>query len=126
MAITHDLVTVAAGVGNSTGTFTPATNGFAGAKRVGFIVNITAIGGTPTITYKFQGSPDGGLTWYDLATVKPDATVASSNAAITATTVSQEVRYVDGLDKRFFDGYRINVSANTNVTFNAKLIRDDH
>jgi hypothetical protein len=58
-----------------------------------------------------------------------DATVASSSAAVAVPSPAagvKSVRYIDGLDKRFFKAIRINATANTNVTnWDAELQRVD-
>lgn len=104
----------------STGVARFSAAGLSSARRVFVRVEVTAIGATPTMTYTIQGSNDGGVTWTDIQYVSPDSSVAASKAAVVVTTVSVAQYFIDGLDKRFFDQYAINVSANTNVTFNAQ------
>jgi hypothetical protein len=89
--------------------------------RVGIEFQVEAIGATPTLTFAVEGSLDG-INWVTLDTVSPDATVAASNAPITVTTVSKTWRYLDGLGLRFFSALRINVTANTNVTYSARFL----
>lgn len=81
---------------------------------------VEAQGATPTITFTVQGSLDG-TTFFDIAYVDGDATVAQSKAAKVVTTISKTFVFVDGLDKRFFKALAVNVSANTNTTFSARL-----
>ena len=49
--------------------FNGATIANVGNKGLALLVNLGAfVGGTaPTITFKLQGSPDGGTNWYDIA-----------------------------------------------------------
>ena len=100
------------------------------ATRIAVHHEVTAVGATPTMTFTIQGCPAGldptvSANWIDIAYVTGDATVAVAKTAITVTTVSNTVRYIDGLDKRFFHAIGINVTANTNVTYRTKLLRAD-
>lgn len=101
-----------------TGRFSAA--GLSAVRKLMVLVSVTAIGATPTMTYTIQGSNDG-TNWADLELVVADSATAASKAAVTVTTVSVAQYFVDGLDKRFFDQYAMNVTANTNVTFNGFL-----
>lgn len=96
--------------------------------EVEFIVE--AVGGTPTLTYNVQGLRPGGdptvaADWDNLGLLTADSTVAASNAAITVSAVGSTRRYIDGLDKRFYDAIGVNVTANTNVTYRANINRVD-
>jgi len=87
---------------------------------------VEAVGATPTVTYTIQGLRPGAEStdsaeWVDLMYLDMDSSVAASKAGIVATTVSRVVKYLDGLDRRFFEAIAVNVSANTNVTFRANL-----
>jgi hypothetical protein len=88
---------------------------------------VEAIGATPTLTYTIQGLKAGGdptvaADWADIAYVDGDATVASSKAGIVVTTqVGRTVKFLDGMDLRFFEAVAVNVSANTNVTYRANV-----
>ena len=84
---------------------------------------IESVGATPAISWTVQGSLDGSR-WYDLEYLTPDSAVAASKAAITSVTtgvLNATLLYLDGLDRRFFKYFAVNVSANTNCTFNAQL-----
>jgi hypothetical protein len=98
-----------------------SAGGLSSARRAYVRLEVTAIGATPSMTYTIQGSNDDGATWADLEYVTPDSAVAVSKAAVVVTTVSVAQYFIDGLDKRFFDKYAINVSANLNVTFKADI-----
>lgn len=112
-----------AGPTSATGLY--KATGMDGFDVVAVVMNRTAIGGGPAISWTVQGSVDG-VTWQDLAYVTPDSTVAASKAAQTTATVSQTVLFIDGLDKRRFEWLAINVASDTNVTFTAQLLVEDH
>lgn len=107
----------------STGTgtaYTPINGGLDRVKRIAVEFEVEAAGATPTITYTVEGLMPDGVTWATLALVQADSTAAASTAGVTVTTVSKTFRYVNGLDVRFVKGLRVNVSANTNITFSAR------
>jgi hypothetical protein len=108
----------------TTGTGRFSAEDFWPAKRIAVEFVVEAVGATPTATFTIQGLKVGGdaataSDWADIAYVEGDSTVAASKAGITVTTVSRTVKFIDGLDKRFFESIAVNVSANTNVTFRA-------
>jgi hypothetical protein len=85
-----------------------------------FVVEVA--GATPTVTFTIQSLAPGGdpavaADWQDTGYVTGDSTVAAVKTALTRTAVGRTVVYVDGLDKRFYDGIAVNISANTNITF---------
>ena len=87
---------------------------------VAFQLVTEAVGATPTMTAKFQGSLDGA-NWYDLAYVT-DSSDTSAVTAITRTTVGASLVFLDSANSsRNYTKYRVNVSANTNCTFRAEL-----
>jgi hypothetical protein len=107
----------------STGTgtaFSPIGGGLERVARIGIEFEVEAIGATPTITFTIEGLMADGVTWATLALVQADSTQAASVAGITTAVVGKTFRFVDGLDKRYVRGLRVNVSANTNVTFSAR------
>jgi hypothetical protein len=107
----------------STGTgvaYAPVGGGLERLNRLAIEVEVEAVGATPTMTYTIEGLMPDGTTWATLALVQADSTAAAATAGVTVTTVSKTFRYVAGLDFRFVRGLRINVSANTNVTFSAR------
>lgn len=100
------------------------------AGKVAMELTVEAVGATPSISVNVQGLVPGGdpavaAHWVNLATVTPDASVATSNAAITASAVGKTFRYVDGLASRFFDALGVIINSNTNVTFQVELHRQD-
>lgn len=85
---------------------------------------ITAVGGTPTVTYKVQGSLDDGSTddassdWFDLI-VLPSA---SDTAVATDTkTAVGAFTYFLAQARMLVRKVRLVTSANTNVTYEADL-----
>ena len=106
-----------ASTGNITGTATDVNGG----ETVAFTFDVSAIGATPTVTYKYQGSADG-VTFYNLAYVT-DATDTLSVATRTATTVSQQIAFVSNPVARRYRYFRVVTTANTNVTYSASAYR---
>lgn len=89
-------------------------------RRLAIEFEVEAVGATPTVTYTVQGSLDG-TNWFDLQYVTEDSAVAAAKTAIVTTAVSKKFVYLDGLDKRFFRHVAVNVTANTNVTYSARV-----
>ncbi|HEY6021039.1 MAG TPA: hypothetical protein VIY48_14375 [Candidatus Paceibacterota bacterium] len=88
---------------------------------IGINFVVEAVGATPTITLKAQGSIDG-TNWFDLPYV--DATTDTlSQAAKTITAVSAIPIWFDSgaADNRKIVAVRSVASANTNVTFRVEL-----
>lgn len=110
--------------GTATGRFSAV-----GLKRAALVaIEIVAevVGGTPALTFTIQGLKPGGDPatagdWNDLNVVVADTTTASTKTPSIAMSVGRTVFYVEGLDKRFFDGFALNVTADTNVTFRSNL-----
>jgi hypothetical protein len=118
----HKAVVLAAT--GSIGTGRKSAHGFDPAPAIAVEFVVEAVGATPTLTFTIQGLKPGGseaveTDWADVAYVDGDSTVAASKLGIVVTVVGRTVKYIDGLDKRFFDTVAVNVSSNTNVTFRA-------
>lgn len=79
---------------------------------------IEAVGATPTVTFKLQGSFDG-VNWFDLILVPANSDTAAVSPAQTA--VGDFVNYVDLVGGRFVNQVRLVTSANTNVTYHANI-----
>lgn len=83
---------------------------------------ITAVGGTPTVTFKFQGSlddsdtPDASSDWFDLMVLPSDADVAVATATKTAVGA---YTYFLANARLAIRKVRVVTSANTNVTYEA-------
>lgn len=104
--------------GNNTHTaVTPADHDNA---QVAFQFVVEAVGGTPTVTFKYQGSLDG-LTWTDVPYV-PANTNTSATATQTVTGVGTTLNFLDiNSGARLFEQFRCVTTANTNVTYRAEL-----
>jgi hypothetical protein len=90
-------------------------------ETVAFEFEVTAIGATPTVTFKYQGSLDG-TNWYDTAYVT-DASDTVAVAGRTVTAVGTSVQFLSNPVARRYKFYRCVTSANTNVTYTARLYR---
>ena len=84
---------------------------------------VEAIGATPTITYKWQGSADG-TNWYDVAYIT-DASDTLAVSTRVATTVSAQIQFTSNPSARRYKYYRVVTSANTNVTYRAEIYTAD-
>ncbi len=90
-------------------------------ETVAFEMEVTAIGATPTVTWKIQGSMDG-TNWFDVAYVT-DANDTVSVATRTMTTVSTQIAFLSNPVARRYNYYRLVTTANTNVTYKARAHR---
>ena len=88
-----------------------------------------AVGATPTVTWKFQGSnediavSDANSTWQDVVYLTPASGTAEASTARTVTAVgSDPVWLARGGGARFWKKVRLVTSANTNVTYRAEVI----
>lgn len=98
----------------------PGVGVSAGATRVAVQLVVEAIGATPTITWKVQGSLDG-TNWYDVEYVS-DSSDTGAASTRTATTVSAQTEWLDlAGGSRFYSQYRLVTSLNTNVTYRGEL-----
>ena len=111
----------------STGNTTHQSVGFtqeATSAAVDF--RCTAIGATPTVTFVIQGSFDEPQTldassvWVT-AFVYPVGSDTGTAAPAAVTTVSSNPVYLRGPSLRFYKKVRVVTSANTNVTYEAKV-----
>lgn len=96
-----------------------------GANKVCVAFVVEAVGATPTVTAKIQGSmdtddvADGSANWFDLPFVTDtNDTVA---ATITKTGTGTYPLWVSQAHSRFVRRVRVVTSANTNVTYRAEL-----
>lgn len=80
---------------------------------------VEAVGSTPTVTWKVQGSLDN-TRWYDMAYVT-DASDTLSVATKTATGVGGQVIFTCNPSARRYQYVRLVTSANTNVTYRGEL-----
>ncbi len=76
---------------------------------------VEAVGATPTVTWKVQGSPDN-VYWYDVTYVT-DASDTAASAARVVTVIGGSIQFLSNPVARQFKWYRLVTSANTNVTY---------
>lgn len=93
--------------------------GDAGYAPVAFQFVVEAVGATPTVTFKYQGSLDN-LTWTDVFYTTP-ANAAGSQATQVVTGVGTTVNFLAVPGVTFYRYYRVVTTANTNVTFRAEM-----
>lgn len=117
----------AAAVG-STGNNTHASKSLsASSEHVALNVRITAVGGSPTITWKWQGTyddpsvVDGSADWYDIAARDIGATAATTLVVSQTKTAVGNYGVVLPADCGF-TRVRLVTSANTNVTYAADIV----
>jgi hypothetical protein len=104
--------------GNITGNSIFVDSGWEGIA-LQFVVE--AVGATPTVTYKYQASPDG-VNWYDVGYVT-DASDTISQATRARTATGADIEFLSNPLARKYRFFRVVTSANTNVTFRAELYR---
>lgn len=80
---------------------------------------VEAVGATPTVTWKVQGSVDG-TNWYDTMYLTDSTNVAAATAR-TATAVGAQIQWLSATTDRTYTQFRVVTSANTNVTYRAEL-----
>lgn len=80
---------------------------------------IEAVGGTPTVTFKVQGSLDNA-NWYDLGYIT-DASDTISVTALTKTAVGAYIIFLSNPLARNYRYFRLVTSANTNVTYRGEM-----
>jgi hypothetical protein len=94
------------------------------AKQRAAVLIIEAVGATPTITAKLQGSldplsvADGAANWFDLWATPAGANAEAANQV--QTVVGAWPVYIDAI-RKFARRVRLVTSANTNVTYRAEL-----
>lgn len=115
--LNHASDLAATSTGNNTHTAVRADAGDAYA----FEMEVTAIGATPTVTWVIQGSMDG-TTYFPIAYVT-DATDTVAVAGRTMTTVSTQIEFLANPTARQYKFWRLVTSANTNVTYRARMHR---
>lgn len=94
-------------------------NGDSGYAPVAFQFVVEAVGATPTVTFKYQGSLDN-VTWSDVLYTTP-ANAAASQATQTVTGTGTTVNFLAVPTTILWAYYRVVTTANTNVTFRAEL-----
>lgn len=111
------LLAPAGSTGNNTHAAKGASPGDSSKHAFQFVIE--AVGGTPTVTFKVQGSFDG-TNWFDVAYVT-DASDTLAVTALTKTGVGAYLVFVANPAARFYSQFRLVTSANTNVTYRCEL-----
>lgn len=108
----------------TTGTGRKSALGFVNPSIIAIEIVLEVVGGTPALTFTVQGLKPGGdeataADWSDVAVVVANSTTAATATPSVTLATGRYIFYIDGLDKRCFEGVAVNVTANTNVTFRA-------
>ena len=85
------------------------------ADRLGWQINIEAVGSTPTATFTIEGTLDG-QNWLAVGYITA-AVSTEAFTAVTLTAVGVTGYWANIAAGRFFRRYRVRVTANTNVTY---------
>lgn len=122
MALSDNKIVLAAG--GTTGTGRKSALGFPRVPLAAIEIVLETVGATPAFTFTIQGLKVGGdastaSDWEDLAVVRANSTTAATATPSVTLATGRYTFYIDGLDKRFFEGLAVNVTANTNVTYRA-------
>lgn len=90
---------------------------------LGMLFIVEAVGATPTVTWKVQGSISGdgaqAAEWFDIAYIT-DATDTLAVTTRTATAVGHQINFLANPSARKYKFIRLVTSANTNVTYRAE------
>ena len=107
----------------STGTGTGSSVQVPGStyEALAFQLVVEAVGSSPTMTYKFQGSPDS-TNWYDIGYVT-DVSDTISTSTRVRTSVGADISFLSNPLARRYSFFRVVVSANTNVTYRAEAFQ---
>lgn len=100
------------------------------ARSVCAEVAIEAVGATPALSAKLQGSVDDDATsdanaqWFDLATIPSDSDTAAVVQVRATTVVGQSLTlFLSQAQSRIVRRVRLVTSANTNTTYRANLVQ---
>lgn len=91
-------------------------------RGLAFQFVVEAVGATPTVTWKIQGSldedtvSDANAAWYDVSYVT-DASDTPAVATIASTAVGKKAIFLSNAQSRRYRRFRAVTSANTNVTY---------
>ena len=86
---------------------------------VAFQFVVEAVGGAPTVTYKYQGSADG-TNWFDVGYIT-DATDTVAVATRAMTAVGAQVAFLSNPVARKYKFFRVVTTGNNNVTYRAEV-----
>lgn len=124
------MITVTLTPVGTTGTGLKTARNFEDATRMAIEFDVEAVGATPSVTYQIKGCPPGkdatvAGNYVKIAYVTEDSTIAVSTADLVLTAAGEKVVYLDGLASRFFSALAVDVTANTNITYSARVHRAD-
>lgn len=130
MAISKVLLAPAGATGNNThGSVTVESD----AEEIAFLFVCEAIGATPAVTWKIQGTmqrgadaSDANAQWFDIPYLT-EAAAAEAVAARTGPIIANtaQVEFLAAANVRFFQRFRAVVSGNTNVTYRVEMYGRD-
>ena len=86
---------------------------------VAFAFQVSAVGGSPSVAWKAQGSLDGE-TWHDVGYIT-DASDAIATSTRSATQVGVQVAFLSNPVARKYNFFRLVTASNSNVTYSADL-----
>lgn len=81
-------------------------------------INVSAVGGTPTVTFTLEVSMDG-TNWYAIGFLSNNNDTVQTS--LVSTGVGRALLYANLVNTRFAKYIRVVSSANTNVTFDTKV-----
>ena len=120
MAALSQKLAAAGTTGNNTHTAVPVDPD---VETVAFQFNVSAIGATPTVTFKYQGTVDG-TNWFDVFYVT-DSSDTASVATRVVTAPGSSIQWLSNVSVRKYTQYRCVTTANTNITYNADVVTFD-
>jgi len=85
------------------------------------VLDVEAVGATPQLTWKLQGSLDGS-SWEDVLYLTPSSDTSAAAAIVqNPTAVRKYYLWVSNPGVRFYTFFRLVTTANTNTTYGAFL-----
>ena len=128
MPFTSQILAPVGSTGNNNHT---AITGVESARTLAIEFQVEAAGATPTVSFQVQGAVNRDAAnldgqpasdvWDNLALIVSDSTTAASSAAVTKTATGTFIYFVSGMDLRRWRKIRLVTSANTNITYSARL-----
>ena len=88
-------------------------------EAIAFLFIVEAVGGSPTVTWKVQGSVDG-TNWHDSGYIT-DSSDTVSTATRIGNSVGAQVAFLSNPVARRYRYFRVVTSANTNVTYRVEV-----
>jgi hypothetical protein len=127
------LATPGAQTGNNTHTSVALPDPLDQHHSIDFVFVVEAVGGTPTVTFKWQVSADdpaladASSTFVDVNYVTDASdTPATATRSVTAVGVTHEwIAYVAAAENRQWRKARLVTTSNTNVTYHGEIRVND-